>query len=122
MSAPRLVMMPKSYKRRLCQTFGLRLLASKRRSHVDREIAELQRSAALIIPASPFARATRALLRTHPTPLRLDPAATDALHHAAEAYLVRLFQEANLLALHARRQTVMERDLWLAFRLTDSPN
>ena len=37
-----------------------------------------------------------------------------ALQEAAENYLVGLFEDVNLLAVHAKRVTVMPRDIWLA--------
>ena len=40
----------------------------------------------------------------------------DALHEAAEDYLVTLLEDANLLAIHARRVTVQPRDIQLARR------
>ena len=43
------------------------------------------------------------------------------MHHAAEAYLVGLFEDANLCALHGRRVTVMDRDIRLARRLRGEP-
>jgi histone H3/H4 len=40
-----------------------------------------------------------------------------ALQEAAEAYLVSLFEDTNLCAIHARRVTIMTRDLQLARRI-----
>ena len=40
-----------------------------------------------------------------------------ALQEAAENYLVGLFEEVNLLAIHAKRVTVMPHDIWLALRI-----
>ena len=40
-----------------------------------------------------------------------------ALQEAAENYLVRLFEDINLLAVHAKRITVMPRDIRLALRI-----
>ncbi|XP_033731376.1 histone H3-like isoform X2 [Pecten maximus] len=36
---------------------------------------------------------------------------------AAEAYLVHLFEDANLCAIHAKRVTVMPKDIWLARKI-----
>ena len=49
--------------------------------------------------------------------MRFQSAAMHALHEAAEAYLVQLFNDAQLCALHAKRVTVMPRDMLLAKRL-----
>ena len=39
------------------------------------------------------------------------------LQEAAENFLVALFEDVNLLAVHARRVTVMPRDIRLALRI-----
>ena len=44
-------------------------------------------------------------------------AATLVLFQAAEAFLVRMFEDANLCAIHAKRVTIMPKDLWLARRI-----
>ena len=43
--------------------------------------------------------------------------AIDALHEASEDYLIMLLEDANLLAIHARRVTVQPRDIQLARRI-----
>ena len=43
--------------------------------------------------------------------------AVDALHEAAENYLVGMMEDANLLAIHAKRYTVQPRDIQLARRI-----
>jgi len=40
-----------------------------------------------------------------------------ALQEAAEAYLLGLFQDAQLCAIHAKRVTVMSKDIQLALRI-----
>jgi histone H3/H4 len=40
-----------------------------------------------------------------------------ALQEAAEAYLVSLFEDTNLCAIHAKRVTIMSKDLQLAKRI-----
>lgn len=40
-----------------------------------------------------------------------------ALQEAAEAYLVGLFEDTNLCAIHAKRVTIMTKDLHLARRI-----
>ena len=48
---------------------------------------------------------------------RWSEGAIDALHEASEDYLVTLLEDANLLAIHARRVTVQPRDIQLARRI-----
>ena len=43
--------------------------------------------------------------------------AVDALHEGAEDYLISLLEDANLLAIHARRITIQPRDIQLARRI-----
>ena len=47
-------------------------------------------------------------------PLRWQGAALECLHEEAEAYMVSLLEDANLLAIHARRITLQPRDIQLA--------
>jgi histone H3 len=49
--------------------------------------------------------------------LRFQKAAILAIQEAAEAYLVGLFQDSNLIAIHAKRVTLMPKDIQLARRL-----
>ena len=50
-------------------------------------------------------------------PLQWARSAVEALHQAAEDYLVTIMEDANLLAIHARRVTVQLRDIQLARRI-----
>ena len=43
--------------------------------------------------------------------------AVDALHEAAEHYLIGMMEDANLLAIHAQRYTIQPRDIQLARRI-----
>lgn len=56
-------------------------------------------------------------VRNSGTSLRWQATALLALQEATEAYLVGLFEEANLCAIHGKRVTIMPRDLQLALRL-----
>ena len=46
--------------------------------------------------------------------IRFRGSAISALQEAAEAYLVGLFEDTNLCAIHAKRITIMPRDIQLA--------
>ena len=43
--------------------------------------------------------------------------AIDALHEGVEDYLITLMEDANLLAIQARRTTIQPRDIQLAWRI-----
>ena len=82
-----------------------------------REIRRYQRSTELLIRKLPFQRLVREIAQEFKTDLRFQTAAIAALQEASEAYLVGLFEDTNLCALHARRVTIMPKDIQLARRL-----
>jgi histone H3 len=49
--------------------------------------------------------------------LRFQSTALLALQEASEAYLVGVFEDTNLCALHAKRVTIMPKDMQLARRI-----
>lgn len=49
--------------------------------------------------------------------LRFQSSALSALQESAEAYLVSLFEDVNLAAVHAKRVTIMPKDMILARRI-----
>ena len=51
--------------------------------------------------------------------MRFQSTALAALQEAAENFLVGLFEDVNLLAVHAKRVTVMSHDIRLALRIRD---
>ncbi|KAH3753684.1 hypothetical protein DPMN_188327 [Dreissena polymorpha] len=83
------------------------------------EIRKFQKSTNLLVRKAPFVRLVREIC------LDLDPGkphfwtgyALMAIQEAAEAYIVHLFEDAMLCAIHAKRVTVMPRDIYLARRL-----
>ena len=79
-----------------------------------REIRHYQKSSALLIRKLPFQRLVREIAQDFKTDLRFQAAAILCLQEAAEAYLVGLFEDTNLCAIHAKRVTIMPRDLQLA--------
>ncbi|HKB54591.1 MAG TPA: hypothetical protein VKD22_11370 [Ramlibacter sp.] len=82
-----------------------------------REIRRYQKSTELLIRKLPFQRLVRELAQEYKTDLRFQAAAIAALQEAAEAYVVGLFEDVNLCAIHAKRVTVMPRDMSLARRI-----
>ena len=55
--------------------------------------------------------------RPPPSEFRITADALEALHAAAEVYLVSVLEASNLLALHAGRVTLQPRDIQLARRI-----
>ena len=81
------------------------------------EIRHYQKSSALLIRKLPFQRLVREIAQDFKTDLRFQSAAILCLQEAAEAYLVGLFEDTNLCAIHARRVTITPKDLQLARRI-----
>ena len=65
----------------------------------------------------PFQRLVREIAQDFKTDLKFQSSGLMALQEASEAYLVRLFEDAYLCAIHAKRVTLMPRDINLARRL-----
>ena len=82
-----------------------------------REIRRYQKSTELLIRKLPFQRLVREIARGMLTDLWFQGSAVLALHEASEAYLVGLFEDTNLCAFHARRITIMPKDMRLARRI-----
>ena len=82
-----------------------------------KDIRHYQGSTALLIRKLPFQRLVREIAQDYKTDLRFQSAAILCLQEATEAYLVRLFDDANLCAIHARRVTIMPKDILLARRI-----
>ena len=82
-----------------------------------REIRRYQKSTELLIRKLPFQRLVREIAQEFKTDLRFQGSAVLALQEAAEAYLVGLFEDTNLCAIHAKRVTIMPKDVQLARRI-----
>mmetsp|Transcript_14692 Transcript_14692/g.22932 ORF Transcript_14692/g.22932 Transcript_14692/m.22932 type:complete len:140 (-) Transcript_14692:17-436(-) len=82
-----------------------------------REIRRFQKSTELLIRKLPFQRLVREIAQEFKTDLRFQSSAISALQEAAEAYLVGLFEDTNLCAIHAKRVTIMPKDIQLARRI-----
>ncbi|XP_055826310.1 histone H3-like centromeric protein CENH3 [Solanum dulcamara] len=82
-----------------------------------REIRKYQKSTELLIRKLPFQRLVREIAQDFKTDLRFQSSAVAALQEAAEAYLVGLFEDTNLCAIHAKRVTIMPKDMQLARRI-----
>lgn len=71
----------------------------------------------LLIRRLPFMRLVREIATEFKQDVRFQSQAVLALQEAAEAYLVSLFEDTNLCAIHAKRVTIMTKDLHLARRI-----
>ena len=82
-----------------------------------REIRKYQRTTELLIRKLPFQRLVREIAQEFKHELRFQGTAILALQEASEAYLVGLFEDTNLCAIHAKRVTIMPKDIALARRI-----
>jgi len=101
-----------------------------------REIRKYQKSTELLIRKLPFQRCVpsmppslkrqpshslcslvREIAQDFKSDLRFQSSAILALQEASEAYLVGLFEDTNLCAIHAKRVTIMPKDVQLARRI-----
>jgi histone H3/H4 len=87
-----------------------------------REIRHYQRSTDLLIQKLPFQRLVREIAsqnNSNTEGLRFQAAALDAIQESAESFLVGLFEDTNLCALHAKRVTITPKDMQLARRISE---
>ena len=89
-----------------------------------KQIRQYQKSTELLIRKLPFQQLVREIagdseVITSPLcgKVRFQSAAIMALQEAAEAYLVGLFEDTNLCTIHAKRVTIMPKDIQLARRI-----
>lgn len=83
-----------------------------------REIRRYQRSTDLLIRKLPFARLAREITNNvAPEPFRWTAEGLLALQEATEDFLVHLLEDCNLCAIHAKRVTIMPKDMQLARRI-----
>lgn len=85
-----------------------------------KEIRRYQRSTDLLVAKLPFSRFVREIAvdsvpESHT--IRWQSHAIMALQEATEAFLVHLFEDTNLCAIHAKRVTIMQKDIQLARRI-----
>jgi len=82
-----------------------------------REIRKYQKSTELLIKKLPFQRVVREIAQDFKTDLRFQSTAIVALQEAAESYLVGIFEDTNLCGIHAKRVTIMPKDIQLARKI-----
>jgi len=112
---------PVAHARLVGKGKGTRGLLRKRRYRPGtialKEIRRYQKSTELLIRKLPFQRLVREIALEFKKDLRFQSSAVEALQEASEAYIVGLFEDTNLCALHAGRCTVQAKDMALARRI-----
>jgi len=84
---------------------------------VIRDIKRYQRSTNLLIQKLPFSRLCNEIRQSICPEKRFQKSAVMAIQEAAESYIVELFEDTNLLCLHANRKSIIPKDLKLALRI-----
>ena len=88
-----------------------------------REIQRYQKSTELLIRKLPFQRLVREIAQDlGKMRIRFQSGAIMALQEALEAYLVGLLEDSNLCAVHAKRVTIIPKDIQLACRIRGERN
>ncbi|KAJ1417320.1 histone H3.2-like protein [Ochromonadaceae sp. CCMP2298] len=82
-----------------------------------RQIRKYQKSTELLIRKRPFQYLVREIAQDYKVDLRFQSSALLALQEASEAYLVSMFEDTNLCAIHAKRVTIIPKDIQLARRI-----
>jgi histone H3-like centromeric protein A len=85
-----------------------------------KEIRRYQKDHSLLLRKLPFSRLVREIatqFQPDGVGMRWQSQALLALQEAAEAFVVHLFEDTNLLAIHAKRVTIMAKDMQLARRI-----
>ena len=116
--APRKMMATKAARKAAPATGGVKKAHRWKPGTVAlREIRRYQKSTELLLRKLPFQRLVREIAQDYKSDLRFQSAAVMAIQEASEAYLVGLFEDTNLCAIHAKRVTILPKDIHLARRL-----
>jgi histone H3 len=114
------------HSQRIANQCGLKAELLKKKKHLHhyrpgalalKEIRRYQNSTNLLIPRVRFQRLVREISKDFKLNLRFQSGAIGTLQEASEAFLVGLFEDTNLCALHASRVTIMPKDIQLARRI-----
>jgi histone H3 len=81
------------------------------------EIRHHQKGTKLLIRKLPFQRLVREIAQDFKKDLRFQSTAILALQEASEAYLIHLFEDTNLFAIHAKRVTILPKDMHISRRI-----
>ena len=84
-----------------------------------REIKKFQKSTDLLIPKMPFTRMVRSMVlsRTGNDSMRFQSNAISTLQEATERHLISIYEDSFMCANHAKRVTLMKKDIQLIKRL-----
>jgi histone H3 len=87
-----------------------------------REIRHYQKSTELLLRKLPFKRLCQEISQQFKLDLKFGQNAIAALQEASEAYLIGVFEDTNLAAIHGKRMTIMPKDVQLTRRIRGEKN
>jgi histone H3 len=82
-----------------------------------REIRKYQKTTELLISRLPLERWVRDIAQDFKTDLRFQSSSILAVQESCEAFIIGLLEDTNLCAIHAKRVTIMPKDIALARRI-----
>jgi histone H3 len=116
--APRKALAKKAARKSAPTTVGVKKPHRYRPGTVAlREIRQYQKSTKLLLRKLPFQRIVREIAQDFMSDQFFTASAIMALQEASEAYLVGIFEDSNLCAIHAKRVTIFPKDIGLARRI-----
>ena len=115
--APRKQLVDKSTRKSTPSTPGEKKHRFRPGTVALREIRRYQKSTELLVRKLPFQRLVREIAADFRGDLKFASGAIQALQEATESHLVGVFEDTNLCAIHAKRVTIMPRDMQLAKRI-----
>jgi histone H3 len=116
--APRKQLVTKAARKSAPATAGVKKPHRYRPGTVAlREIRKYQKSTDLLIRRLPFQRLVREIAQGFKEDCRFQGLVILRMQEQAESFMVSMFEDANLLCIHAKRVTVNEKDLALALRI-----
>ena len=110
-----------SFDEKNCKSKNMKVKKKKRKrskgSLAIKEIEFQQKNHCLMIPRLAFSRVVREIMQDYKTDVNFSKVSLDFIQALTENYLVSLLEDANLCAIHAKRTTVMPKDVMLARRI-----
>ena len=108
----------------LAMAAGRGVIANIKKSHryrpgtvALREIRRFQKSTEVLIRKAPFQRLVREIAQAFKHDIRFQMSAINAMQEASEDYIVGIFEDANLCAIHGKRVTIFPKDIQLSRRI-----
>ncbi|MCO5613450.1 hypothetical protein L7F22_067726 [Adiantum nelumboides] len=96
------------------QCLKMQLQKQCRYNKAFQEIKHYKKCTELLIRKVPFARLCKEVLQGYNAELRMGVVGLEAIQEAAEQYLTSIFEDTNLCAIHAKRITIMPKDIHYA--------